>query len=48
MNSLIANSQVKLDQELISMMKRIADHPTKRAINEALEIAAQEIIADSK
>jgi len=47
-SSLIAHSKIKLDQELISMIKKIADHPTKFEIDEGVDVAAKRIIADNK
>ena len=43
-SSLIAKSSNKLDEELISILKRIAEHPTKSEIEDEVDVAAKDII----
>ncbi len=45
---LIANSKAKLDLELISMIKRIADHPTASEIREEVDEVAKRVMANYK
>jgi hypothetical protein len=46
--SIISNSPIRPDQELLSMIKRIADHPTRGEIVEGADEAAKEILEDNK
>jgi hypothetical protein len=47
-NSLIVYSEIKLDQELISVIKRIANNPSRGEVEEGVHMAAKEIIAENK
>jgi hypothetical protein len=47
-NSLIAYSEINIDQELISIIKRIANHPSRGEIEEGVDVAAKELISDFK
>lgn len=48
LTSLIAESKVKLNQELLAALSRIAEHPSDGEIDEELNILAEDIIKKNK